>query len=607
MRRREPARSTSQTVNDTRQVADRLRATVRGKELVKRIYLQGADGISPTIIKDILKQAGVNVPPGIETTVDVAQVIISGGAVVEGIHNADSIQSIATPTAQGLRAIQNILIQNGLAEKEDPSMQITRIGTSVALIVASGGLNVLAWLSFASDVLGNWATFNGLAKRRADAEVQAQINARRVPQMQSFARNFEDYSNGRISMWQFMGQIAESSPDFFPSYFPQIGQFVPSVVRRYCSTQRTWSIFRGSEEHTTCREVQEVMSLNRDEFRQLILKTVIMPACVPYFWWAQNRDAEDNVSLPFTDKWLNHKNPVRRISPQSMALLSFLPPYFNPIVSADVPFEWSALLQTMNLTPHDLGDDVLKFEFDKKNSDFFLQSSIDPKNVRTGIVLDGRKVFSGRQQEEIKKSFVTGQLKDLILETDRMGYITKLNSFENIRTILNEWGRINVSESVVKQFQSGTFVGLDAEVKDFWTLNPATNQIDWTESARQRAFCVERGSEKYCASQQQFRQDISKNWLDMQNFIGALSLIDQLRRDQWFTDKTNVLKQFDFFGTVDAFKQKHQELTTKMTLRKMNTRAVLEVAKTLEVQPSRLVMRTPRQEGKPTVFSVKGS
>jgi hypothetical protein len=204
---------------------------------------------SPQIVS-LMTAAGINVPKGAIIAADTAQLIVAGGAFAEAVDDADAIGDLLNPGAGVIQATTRLLEVCGLMDAKDPAAQVLNLGVQACLVLAAGGLNVLADIGFVITLIGDIffapdtrAQMQALSKQEAQKWDAQYINAVFQASKKQAAVNFALYQSGKLSLFQYIDAIAQESPELFYEYFPKLGAFLPPA-----SIQQTTTT-AGNEAH----------------------------------------------------------------------------------------------------------------------------------------------------------------------------------------------------------------------------------------------------------------------------------------------------------------------------------------------------------------------
>lgn len=499
-----------------------FRKTKAGIDLGKKLFTWSqADWLkllktNPTAIVSLLQAAGLNIPKGARITADAAQIIMSGGAFATGISAGASMSSYMVPGAAALQAATDLMITTGLMRPDSPMSQLLTLGTDTVLVVASGGLNVVADLKFVIDLVVAAGQGQQIADATAQSNLRDMLRARQKPQTDALSLNFADYHNGKIDMFVLMGKIAEQSPDFFTNYFPQYASFFPmGEVQLYAESET--SDFFGSHTSNARMNVKTIM----DHSHQAATLGVFRAFVLNPFSKFKNLDDQEK-----------DQNKIRATS---LALLSMLPPYplqYNSKVNV-LP-----LLLANDLTPQDLGDPAL--------TNFLMSKKQIFKPTFTGITINGVDQFLNPTQD-----FSSLNAKEQkLIDNDQTGNISGLLQDSEAKTFLNNWATPDFINSV---YLGGAVKQVGRQVKPGESIqhnNLSPRQIQLLQG--------------------QIRQ--------MSDYWGALSVLNMIKKDTYFSNLKGEFEGFSFMPDPDEFQNLHKTVLMKIHTRKLNRLAVQNIA-----------------------------
>lgn len=450
-----------------------FRKTAAATKLGKALFSKNSQTkITPAQITNLLRLSGVNVPPSVVVTADVAQIIMAGGMIASNVNRAAAIRSYGAPTALAIQAALELLTVCGLADAESPMIQMLKYGAEVAAVVSSMGTNVVADLSLALDTyqqvskstrgksLGALEFFTvgiglsavdeaifgsgrikdlskelqGEADLRARNKVLTAYQAAQQAQVSDAGAALLDYQAGRISIFSFMGHLAEQEPLVFYNYFPQLKVFLPPHFLQLSVTNRiqfdqTGGIFNLASKHYDIRggytqTFETSAQYSRDQIIQAIINYFLKDSNI------YNMISGLNGFVPVMK--LDNIRPETRISMADIACLSMFPPYFEKIDSLNlVP-----ILSRLGLTPHDLG-----YEFvEDMKTNFHIFPEVKNVIAQTpALTWNGVNYFSDYQrgvQEVLKKKQL---LIDQLVEWDMNGDIQNLGSNSTGLAMVKKW------------------------------------------------------------------------------------------------------------------------------------------------------------------------
>lgn len=283
-------------------------------------------------------------------------------------------------------ATVNALEIMGVMNPQSPAAQILQFGTDLGLVIATAGANVLADLSLGLDVLKQVLQFSmpdltpelqAVAKRTSQIAASQWWTSKIKPEQQASVRTFKDYQEGKISVFEMMGEIAQESPELFENYFPEMKAFIPpAVVTEIFTTTETYHQTGGlfglasrdySVQESTVfqyRTIQGVM----DPYQ---LATKIADRFLSPILGAYRAIESQN----FRRTQVNTQNQM--LSIQDWAILSMFQPTFQTVDELDI----RTILLNLQLTPRDLGYEILDIIADPQMIFVGSFNGVDPQYI----------------------------------------------------------------------------------------------------------------------------------------------------------------------------------------------------------------------------------
>lgn len=600
-------------------INENFRRTAAGSTLGKLIFdPDKLSSIQPAQITSLLIAAGIPINSSTRIGVDSAQIIMSGGAVVEGIENSATIQALLSPATSVINATLDIMDSVGLLKKSSPAGYACNFGVALAMVVATGGTNVIADLGLIFTVLGQ---LFAPTKPVDIAAIESQLAAQAANQAKAWwvdtttkeanaaASIFGQYHNGQVSIFEAIASVAQSAPELFLNYFPDYNTFVPPISLTHTESATkmvfdknddfanerdkliyamgaafNWSASQWSNTSPESIKIQtyikntpsaqkysftglssfapvfwntyktkltyvtESASFNFDtirqyakpEFQDIFLRKFIQTPAQPYrFLNNITRSQLLQYGFPRSAKIDAHYNPVfPRIPISDIAILSMIPPYFTYM---DDNFDFGNVLSTHNLTPRDLGDAFIEDEILKK---------LEPRD-EPGITLNGVDYYTPIQAQANVGIDSNNALVKAAIAADQRGDMQTLNKISNVKSILKEWGTLP------------------------W-LPPDIDAI-------------------------MPRTDLNLGYRNIQNYWSTLSLMDSIRKDNYFLGCVTPLMKdlITFLPSREDIESRHKELSFISTTRKLNIQAKANIATFLNVSDYRKLKFEPMVTGQP--------
>lgn len=215
--------------NASKNFAQNLQTTNLGVKFSKALFTDPGSLSASTILSG-LKALGLQIPAGVQTGVEVAQILVAGQALyTQSVNGADLAQTIPTSVSiiKNLSAIANA---NGFLDTN--TMQSVDVGADVAMIMASGGASVTSYIALALDLANVCASKQNQADVQAAQNLQSQYNSTILPGIQAAANTFADFQSGKIGIYGLITEVAVSSPYQWPQLIQQnttIAQMFPML------------------------------------------------------------------------------------------------------------------------------------------------------------------------------------------------------------------------------------------------------------------------------------------------------------------------------------------------------------------------------------------
>jgi hypothetical protein len=528
----------SQEAQNLARASANIKKTAKFAKLGKALFSNQNLRLSPAMVTSLMREAGIPIPKDVQIGVQVAQIIVSGGAFIAALETADTISGYAAPGISTIQASIELMSLMGWVDKDDPAVKYLTLGVDVAAVVAAHGTDVMADIKLGLDVYLDAQTPN--AEPYAQMELSKQIKGRRKTQIDALTKNMADYTAGKYSIFGFMGKVAEESPDYFSNYFPNMEFFFPPGYMTYITSATTHNLFGSSETAYASQRVNTLFNTSHSFVESTIWTKIILPSFSEF------------KRLADTQKRLN------RISVQSLAILSLLPPYIK-IFAPD--FNAINFMKNFSITPNDLEENPI---------DDFLRSKIDRENLTAPITMNGIDYYTPYQKE--KRALNAKELK--LLTADANGDIFSLMQDSETLKHLNDWGTPAWSADLgVMGFNPQGSGGA-----------PTLSMINFKTTSSDMMTAPQRGF-----------------W----NYFSALSILEKVRTDQYFSDMENVIRDYDILGKIKDLEDRHKKLIVKISCRILNGQAIQNIASWMGTTPKNLALVQKGTEGKPAIFGYK--
>lgn len=547
-----------------------LRRTAFGIKFARALFTGGNKSLSQKFIREGFKQLGLEIPKEVEITLDAAQAITAGVAMVDAIEayqTFDDAKNVVQLGTDSLASTVRVAQALGWVDSNSQEVQMIRTATNVAMIIGSGGTDVKSWISLALDFY-SWEAQAGMrAQQLANGWLADNLRARINPQAKAAAQVLKEFQEGKISSFAFVGKMAEASPDLWPQFFPQFGKWAPvyTTEMQVSAQVRTWY---GATQGASARHVwQTIAGYTPTMIRDFVFFYLAEPTLYPFYVANDAYRGQNKASLV------------------QMAVLSVLTG-FDFIAPHE---DYTKLLIANELTLSD---------FENPRILQYLEDLQDPlKKYRlAAVTIDGKPQYSKAVMEKYGPEISLYQNRDILESLERAGRIDVISKVPQLRKVLKD---------------TMTFPAIDVnQAYGAWNETGLVNYGRGGETDREQSSLRVAGA--------------GLAWRKVRNYFAALGMIEELRKDEYFNtaeykDTTanayivgdivfgaRTIQTYDFLGTVDAFESLHREISFKSTIRKINTLALGNVAYFLGTTPDKLVRVNRGETTESAVYDKRG-
>lgn len=537
-------------------LADNMKKTNLGVTFAKKLFTE-PNTLSPKQVTLVLKAMGVNVPPEVQATAEVAQIITTGQAVSTAIQNGQTlndVKSMTSPGAASMRALNSIASHNGWIDEDTSS--IMSYGLNTMMIVASGGLNVAAWIGLAMDIAQTIASKQTEADINALKDVQNKLQNIIRPQAKILGDTFTDFQSGRISIYGLIAKMAVEAPAAWPQVitadspitkmFPDL-MMVPTVTKTLIGRGETriWGDWpwpaSGSyvvAEWTSEKSLQytTLNEMTKEQAAEYFFNILLKP------WLTAYAIANDEI--------VGRGN----MSMENIAALSYL---INPSGEISATSDYVNMLLGANLTPYDFDDMILNdiatqfLEYSYRNTPHaFIEQGI---SVGKTSANKGFNAYS-RDTDIMRRKLELVQSNDSIWELAQYPYIyDRLQKYMDFETV---------------SFEKDPSYG--GKINEKFSTNSVTA------------------------------------WRKLHNYIAVLNMLNTFRTDSYLKNTKYAQTLLPYMPSIETFESKVHRLSYLSTTRSVNSMALKNVAAMLGVKPSQLVQETKSDELGPAKFLIKG-
>ena len=545
----------SQQAKDFKKFADNLRKTALGVRFTKTIFTNPSS-ISAKQATQVLKTLGYKIPEGVEVAVDAAQIITSGQAAIEGYQaatTANEINASVNAGASATRALTSIAEDQNLIDSDSASL--IKISTSVAMIVASGGTDVKAWVSLCLDLASVGAGKQALANYEAIMNAQEKYRGRITPQAKILGDTFKDFQEKKISIYGVIAKMAVETPDVWPQVInPQseLAKVFPDllmipVVNTSVSGKGDASLWgdypwpaKGRyviQQFTASKSISfQTIGKNftKEESAETFFELLIKPWVTCYAVANEEITAQGNMSM------------------SNIAALSYM---FNPSGEISDRDNYVNMLIGSCLTPYDFGDPILENIADQFLDDYYKGKDITFKEQAVSFKQSSQnKLFTQHQMdlEEMRRKLLRVQQNDDIVELAQYPYIyKKLQSYMDFQQV---------------SFEKDPSMGGKLTQK-FST------------------------------------QDV-RAWRKLHNYIAVINMIDTFRRDSYLSQTRFAQNLLPFMPSVDHFQKTVDRINFLSTGRAINRLAKANIASFVGTTTDKLKWVNQKEIG-PAIYTIK--
>lgn len=576
---------------------------------LSKLFTQGANGISPAQItmefSAVLKLIGVQLSPGTQITLDSAQVILAGGTFINDLNEGASTLQCVGDLSIGIAGIADIL---SVLHLLDPQVSdFIGLGTNTALVLASGGTNILAdiglvislincVMDIGNDLFGSGAA----AKKQAQSMLANDVATYLNPQVNAAAAQIKAYTQGSMTVFDLVGNIARLSPIELPGLFPQIATYFPSwTTVQFSETGKSSGLF--STQYDTERATFIQLVVSKKQVQDVLVKLYLTDPMVPF-------ETFETVA------------PV--ISLKAISVLSLLMATGtagDKVMSFD--FSIIGALQGLGLTPYRLGDDWLFKGLQRNENDLedwvhtlpyptLTVPLVEPQT--SGVTIGGQAYLTPSEISNNAKADQIVALQKKMQALDQAGDIEGLLQIPEAVAILSRWANIHVDPVFYSQNQlnqdlsdyntkmgllrnelSQAQATLSTTPQDIITVNgiykeiaalkrPSTPvgeitnmKLIGTSITTQAWYSITMSTDPATPSGQMFWAYLNKNYvLDMSDYWKCLQVLKTMKSSNLFSDDLDIQSRLDsmqsiedqFLKTHDFFMKKQLNILARKNL-----------------------------------------
>ena len=536
--------------------ADNMKKTNLGVTFAKKLFTE-PNSLSPKQITLVLKSLGVNIPAEIQATAEVAQIITAGQAVNDAVQSGQTlndIKSVTNPGFTAVRALNSIASQNGWIDEDTTS--IISYGMNTTMIVASGGLNVAAWVGLAMDVAQTVASKQSEADINALKDVQNKIQSIMRPQAKILGETFQEFQTGKIGIYGLIAKMAVETPAAWPQVitessplvkmFPEL-MMLPTVQKTLIGRgeSRIWGDWpwpaSGSYviSEWTSQKSLEYMTLNemtKEQAAEYFYNILLKPWMTAYSLANDEIVGRGNMSM------------------ENVAALSYL---VNPSGELSATSDYVNMLLGANLTPYDFDDSTLD-------------------NIASQYLED---VYKNTPHAFVEQGISTGKI------SANKGF----NAYSKDADIMRR--KLELVQSSDSVWELVQYPYIYEKLKSYMDFEQVSFEKDPSYGGR---------------INQKFSEQSVTAWRKLHNYIAVIQMLSTFRSDSYLRNTKFAQQLLPFMPSIESFEEKVQRLHYLSSTRSVNAIALKNIAAMLGVKPSQLVKQNKTDEIGPAKFLIKG-
>lgn len=513
-----------------------LRQTALGVKFGKQLFT-APETLSPSNITAAMRALGMNVSKDLQVTADIAQVLVSGQALYDGIQAGTALNdlgSTSNPSIAAVNVLTGVLHSNGMMD--DESATNAALLTGVLMIVASGGTNIMAWISVAM----NLAAISAGKAMHADALAIEDLNRKYeeviTPQFRVVGETFEAFQKGNLGIFGLITKIAAEAPNMWPQAVQQnsiIANAFPDIKLIPCVSQQLtgygsdemWGEWPWGERYVIQRwesekslDIESIggnLGYSKEKAAAYIWQYLINP-------WTQVYEHVNNSMISQGHASVFHT-----------AILSLMVGNDQEISST---VDYAGLLAAGKITPWDLNE-----------------PECIGRIVQAAINADGAKIDQTYKEAGLSTGYENPGLRSFY-NTKVKGslWTDKLRAAQNIQDFL----RVPMFyDELKKYFQFPTM--------PFESRPTAMGKFTGT------------------------------GWRQMQNYVSVINLCDQFRTDPYLAQTRFAAKIAPFIPSTQEFESEFKRIQMLAVARNCNTLAKNNIADFLGTKASKLKRITP--------------
>lgn len=208
-----------------------LKKTALGIKFGKKL-LTDPKSLTVSQITNVMKALGLPISKEVQIAQDVAQAIVTGAAVVDLYQQAETasdVNALISPSAGTAKSVGMIAEKNGWIDHKTGTQ--IRVGSDIAMIVASGGADVTAWIDLAVTIGLGSIEAEMQAKMDAGMDASAKVRGRVNREQQSFLTSIQRLQKGELGIFSFLADNVDNAPLMFDNLITNNPAMAPIVDR----------------------------------------------------------------------------------------------------------------------------------------------------------------------------------------------------------------------------------------------------------------------------------------------------------------------------------------------------------------------------------------
>lgn len=269
-----------------------MKKTALGVRFGKTLFTNPSK-FSPKQIAGILKALGLNIPKEVEITADLAQVIVSGSALIKAYNAAETGSDLKSVVkASEVTITLGTKLGRELGWFDDDFVSEVSVGISVAQLFASGGTDIKAWAALGLELGMQSEKAKAQATMLAQKGVIDNYKSIISKQSQNMVQNLTDLKNGQVGIFGFIAESAYNSNVLFPNVilknenfqklFPGLALIpVGKLTIRSDASVRTW--YGDTKSDSFQISIDAIPNFkNPLDAAKFIFRFLIEPFCINY-------------------------------------------------------------------------------------------------------------------------------------------------------------------------------------------------------------------------------------------------------------------------------------------------------------------------------------